>query len=193
MIKNIIFDLNGVFITSPKLSERFEKDFGVSPDEFLPALKGIMERVRKPEAAKLFTLWVQYFEKWGISFTEESFLEYYFTAEKENTDLTTLARKLKAKGYNLFILSNNFRERTKYYDENFKFLRELFKNVYYSWQTGFVKPDAQAFQLILKENSLKPEECLYFDDSEKNIEVAKELGIQAQIFNDESVALLSRL
>jgi beta-phosphoglucomutase-like phosphatase (HAD superfamily) len=43
MIKAIIFDLNGVFIHSPKLSERFEKDFGVPTAQFLPKLGKIMD------------------------------------------------------------------------------------------------------------------------------------------------------
>ena len=38
MIKAIIFDLNGVFILSPYLSNRSEEKFGVSAKEFLPAL-----------------------------------------------------------------------------------------------------------------------------------------------------------
>jgi len=29
MIKAIIFDLNGIFIKSQKLGDRFEKDFGI--------------------------------------------------------------------------------------------------------------------------------------------------------------------
>jgi FMN phosphatase YigB (HAD superfamily) len=32
------------------------------------------------------------------------------------------------------------------------------------------------------ENNLKPEECVYFDDSEENIKMAKSLGIKAFLF-----------
>lgn len=193
MKKAIIFDLNGVFIISPKLSERFKQDFNILSDTFLPALKEIMDKVRQPNADNLYDLWKPYFDKWNISFTEEEFLNYWFSAEKENTELTDLTRQLKTKGIKIIILSNNFRERAGYYEENFPFLKELFDGVYYSWQTGFIKPDVKAFENTLKKHSLKPEEVLYFDDSDKNIELAKSIGIEAYIFDDSAIELLKSL
>ena len=71
----------------------------------------------------------------------------------------------------------------KYYDENFPFLKD-FDKVYYSWQTGFVKPDLEAYKNLLRENNLQPEQCLYFDDSVKNIEAANSLGIKSYLFKD---------
>ena len=38
------------------------------------------------------------------------------------------------------------------------------------------------FKNLLKDNNLKPEECVYFDDQEKNIEEAKKLGIKSFLF-----------
>ena len=193
MKKAIIFDLNGVFIVSPKLSERFEQDFNVPLNDFLPALKEIMDKVRQPNADSLYSLWKPYFDKWNVNLTEEEFLNYCFSVEKENTELTDLARRLKDKGVLIIILSNNFRERAGYYDENFPFLKEIFNGVYYSWQTGFVKPDVKAFENILEKHSLKPEDVLYFDDSDKNIELAKSIGIEAYTFDDKAVELLKSL
>lgn len=193
MKKTIIFDLNGVFIISPRLSDRFEKDFGVKIEDFLPALSGIMDQVRKPNAVNIYSLWKPYLKRWNISLTEAEFLDYWFNAEKENKELVDLARKLKEKGYKLVIMSNNFCERAKYYAKNFKFLDEIFEKVYYSWQTGFVKPDIRAFQLIFSDLNLKPSECLYFDDSEKNVVMANSLGIEAYIYRQESVEYLRTL
>ena len=93
------------------------------------------------------------------------------------------ARVLKQKGWKLFILSNNFRERTKYYMENFSFLSELFDKVYFSWQTGYVKPSEDSFTNVLRENNLDPQNCYYFDDSEKNVIAAKRLGINAHKYS----------
>lgn len=193
MKKAIIFDLNGVFIKSPKLSDRFKDDFGISEDVFLPALEEIMNKVRKPSAENLFRLWEPYFEKWGIEFTETEFLNYWFCAEKENVALVGSARNLKEKGYRLFILSNNFAERSDYYIKTFPFLTEIFEKLYFSWQTGYTKPDIRALGKVLKENELQAEECLYFDDSQKNIDVAKSLGLEAHIFNEEANRLIKEL
>lgn len=184
MIKAIIFDLNGVFIRSPYLSDRVKDKFGVLTEEFLPVLKEIMDKVRKPDAGDALSYWEPYLEKWGIKSNKEKFLNFWFSGEKELVEMIRLARELKDKGVKLFILSNNFKERSEYYKKHFPFLDELFIKVYYSWQTGFIKPDPMAYKNLLEENKLKPEECIYFDDSEKNVEVASSLGVKAFLFKN---------
>lgn len=181
-IKAIIFDLNGVFTLSRKLSDRFREDFGIGEEVFLPVLKEIMAQVRKPGARDMYSYWQPHLEKWKVPLNENQFLNYWFASEKENSEMIEIAEELKRKGITLFILSNNLRERTKYYNEQFSFLNTLFEKVYYSWQTGFIKPDRRAYQLVLEENNLRPEECLYFDDSQTNVDVATALGIESYLF-----------
>ena len=41
------------------------------------------------------------------------------------------------------------------------------------------KPDAEVFEIILKENNLKPEETLFIDDSEQHVIGARKIGINA--------------
>lgn len=193
MTKAIIFDLNGVFIVSPRLSDRFEEDFDIPSNEFLPILQGIMDKVRQPKATNIYNLWQPYLKKWKIGFSEADFLDYWFSAEKENAELVDLARKLKRKGYKLIVMSNNFRERAKYYSQNFKFLDELFDKVYYSWQTGLIKPDIRAFETIFNDFHLKPTDCLYFDDSEKNVQLANSIGVESYVFDDSSADFIRLL
>lgn len=182
MKKAVIFDLNGVFILSPKLSDRFKDAYGIEQERFLPALSDVMSHVRLPGAEDMYSYWEPYFKSWGLIVSEEEFTDFWFNAEQENAEMVALARELKAKGVRLFILSNNLRERSAYYDTHFPFLRELFEKQYYSWQTGFIKPDMRCFETVLAENNLKPEECLFFDDSEKNVAVANSLGIENYVF-----------
>lgn len=192
MKKAIIFDLNGVFIVSPKLSERMEADFNVPKEEFLEALEQNMDKVRRPGVVDM-GLWQPYFDKWGLKFSEQEFYDYWFSGEKENKKLVDLAKELKSKGIKLIILSNNFQRRAEFYAKTFPFMSEVFDKVYYSWQTGLVKPSVEALEKILKDNNLEPQECLYFDDSDKNINVAESLGIESHIFDDNSVKLLESL
>ncbi len=182
MIKAIIFDLNGIFIQSPKLSERFREEFGVALDEFLPVLKEIMAKVRMPNAGDSFLYWKPYLGGWDVNLMREEFFNFWFNAEKEVPKMITLGKELKTKGIKLFILSNNFVERAEYYKSQFLWLQEIFDKIYYSWQTGFVKPSAEAYILLLTENNLKSEECTYFDDSEENVQVANSLGIKSYVF-----------
>ena len=184
MLKAIIFDVNGVFIRSPKLSERFEKKFGVREKDFLAALEEIMGKVRLPGAGDAFSYWFPHFEKWNVKLTEEEFFDFWFGAEKEVAEMVLLARELKNKRFKIFILSNNFKERTEYYDKNFPFLKEVANKIYFSWQIGYLKSDPNVYQLVIRENNLKPEECIFFDDSQKNVEVASSLGIKSFLFKD---------
>lgn len=82
MLKVAIFDLNGIFLQSAKLSDRFAKDFNVPVSEFLPKLSEIMEAVRKPNARPAFEYWKPVLGEWGIALSEKEFWEYWFGAEK---------------------------------------------------------------------------------------------------------------
>lgn len=182
MIRAIIFDLNGIFLKSELLNKRVEKKWGISKEQFLPALTEIMNVVRKPGAPSSFSLWQPYFKRWKLAVSEDEFFNFWFSGEKLDVELLQLSQKLRKRGIKIFVLSNNFKERTEYYRTNFPELSGSVDKTYFSWETGMVKPDPNAWKIILAENRLKPEECLYFDDSEKNVLTAKKMGIRSYLF-----------
>lgn len=185
MLKAVIFDLNGIFIQSPRLSDRFKKDFNIDTSLFLPKLANIMEKARKPEAEPIFRYWKDVLKEWKLDFTEKKFLDYWFKGEVQSEKMIAFAKHLREQGLKVFILSNNFKERADYYNQ-YPWMREAIDKVYFSWQTGFVKPDPRAWQFILSENNLKSEECIYFDDQQKNLDAAEVLGIKSYLFTQES-------
>ena len=180
MYKTVIFDLNGVFLQSEPLSKRFEEKFGVTKDQFLPAIKEIMAVVRKPNAPAAFTLWKPYLDQWQVSLSEQQFFDFWFSGEYLVPELVEYAQELKNGGVKVFLLSNNFKERTEFYRKNFPQIFQCVDKAYFSWESGFVKPSVESLQLVLSENSLRSEECIYFDDSDDNIKVAQSLGITAE-------------
>ncbi len=184
MIKAVIFDLNGIFLQSPKLSDRFEKDFHIDAEIFKIKLNEIMEAVRKPKARPTFEYWKPFFEELNLKFSESEFWDYWFKSEIPSEQMIQYASKLRSSGIKVFILSNNFKERSEYYN-NYQWIHESADKVYFSWKTGFIKPDTRAWQLILSENNLNPEDCIYFDDQEKNLLAASEVGIKSYLFTDE--------
>jgi len=62
-------------------------------------------------------------------------------------------------------------------------LNNLFENVYVSSEIGFAKPDKRAFQYVLKQTGVTADKAIMVDDSARNIDSAKTIGIQGIIFN----------
>jgi HAD superfamily hydrolase (TIGR01509 family) len=185
MIKAIIFDLNGILIKSRKLGKRFEEDFGVTEDIFLPKLFDIMKEVRKPNARPAFSYWEPVLKGWHLNLSESEFWDYWFKEEYPSERLISFIKSLKEKkDIKIFILSNNFKERAEYYN-HYPWIHNIVDKIYFSWQTGFIKPNPKAWELVLSENKLKPEECIYFDDKEENINVSKKIGIKSFLFTNE--------
>lgn len=184
MIRAIFFDLNGVLITSEHLSKRFEDAYSVPNATFVAALKEIMAVVRKPNAPKIFSLWEPYFKKWGIAITESQFLDFWFSGESVNEHALVYVKELKERGIDVFVLSNNFKERTTFYRSRFPQIFENLRGAFFSWETGYVKPSKEALLHILNTYTLEPQEVLYFDDSNENITLASELGIKAKLWTD---------
>lgn len=180
MYKAVIFDLNGVFLESEFLSARFKEKFGVDESKFIPALKQIMNIIRQPGAPAAYSLWEPYFKEWGVDLSEKQFFDFYFSGESLVSELVVYAQELKDKGLKVFILSNNFKERTEYYRSHFPEIFTSVDKAYFSWETGFVKPSTEAMNLVLSENNLNPSECIYFDDVDPNLEVARSLGVHAE-------------
>ena len=57
-------------------------------------------------------------------------------------------------------------------------IQEYFEKVYYSFEMGMRKPDAEIFLEVLNKNDLNPEESLLIDDSLPNILSAEHLGMR---------------
>ncbi|WP_343700612.1 HAD family phosphatase [Chitinophaga sp.] len=86
--------------------------------------------------------------------------------------------------YNLYLLSNtnaiHLREVNKILEQSrgIPSLAAFFDKSYYSHLIGFRKPEKEAYQVILDENNLRPEETLFIDDTLPNVDAASHLGIQ---------------
>ena len=53
----------------------------------------------------------------------------------------------------------------------------LFEKAYYSHIIGHRKPDVSAFEFILKDSNLVPGETLFVDDTQPNLDAAREAGM----------------
>ena len=187
-IKNIIFDLGGVLLNLDfkrthdrfrslgidNIEELFRFGLGsatfmdheaglITDEQFLLKLKGLIPTPVTDQ---------QVIDSWNALLVD--------FPKKRIERLKELKKK-----YRLFLFSNTngihlewFHQiyRSSYEDTS---LEDLFEKAYYSHVIKMRKPDVTAFQFILKDNNLKPEETLFIDDALVNVEAARQAGMEA--------------
>ncbi len=92
---------------------------------------------------------------------------------------------------NLFLLSNISIGFANNYG-NVKWIKELldcFNGLVFSGSVGMVKPNIEIFEHLLTKFNLKADECLFIDDSLKNINGANEIGIKGYLFDGNAEKL----
>jgi glucose-1-phosphatase len=93
--------------------------------------------------------------------------------------LTALKNK-----YRLFLFSNTNLVHYESFMASFQqqfgagHFHDFFEKAYYSHEMNYRKPDPQSFLFITKDSNLIPGETLFIDDTLKNIDGAKEAGLQ---------------
>jgi glucose-1-phosphatase len=83
----------------------------------------------------------------------------------------------------LWAISNTNALHFDFLSRNFTFLRH-FQGVVLSHEVGALKPDPRIFHHALEKMRTDPEDVLFVDDQEANINAARELGIDAFRFLD---------
>ena len=86
--------------------------------------------------------------------------------------------------YNVYLLSNTNEIHEAAFNRmlqqtcGYPTLAVFFDKIYLSHRIGLRKPDPRAFELIIHENNLIPEQTLFIDDSIQHIEAASALGLK---------------
>ena len=97
---------------------------------------------------------------------------------------------LKNKGYGIYVLSN---ASDKFYTYFPRFLPlDYFTGYVVSCDIHMLKPNEDIYKHILEKYNLKAEECLFIDDVDKNVEGAKKLNINAEVFKGDYDAVIKK-
>ncbi|MGI9434440.1 MAG: HAD family hydrolase [Geminicoccaceae bacterium] len=96
-------------------------------------------------------------------------------------DSVAILNELKADGHELHALTNWSAETFPVARERYEFLGQ-FETILVSGEEGMIKPDAEIFELLLGRIGRQASECLFIDDSGKNIEAASRLGFDTVLF-----------
>ena len=102
-----------------------------------------------------------------------------------------LVRELKDHGYKLYLLSNISTKFAAEYND-IPWLAELFSlfdGLVFSAPIGLVKPHRDIFEHLLNTFSLQAEDCVFIDDSQRNIDGCQAVGIHGILFDGDAVRL----
>jgi 2-haloacid dehalogenase len=86
-----------------------------------------------------------------------------------------ILEELHGKGRPLYALTNWAGDTFRETRARFPFLN-LFRDIVVSGDERLIKPDPAIFEILTRRNGLNPEQCLFIDDSLKNVRGAEEAG-----------------
>jgi putative hydrolase of the HAD superfamily len=183
-ITTIIFDFGGVLLNldMPACLAAFKRLGCSTINEYLDHYKQngffLDFEEGKISTSEFFSELMKIAEKnVSVQELETAFLSFLGDVPQYKLDLILQLRKK----YRILMLSNinafvyDYSKRT-YFEKNGKTIADYFEKVYLSYEIGICKPDRGIFDYMLADARLNPQQCLYIDDGEKNIETAKELG-----------------
>ena len=122
--------------------------------------------------------------KFEAKITYQTFFEIYSDVFTLNPPVLETLKRLRSK-YRLVLLSNTDVMRFGFIRENFPEIF-LFDAYVLSYEVGRVKPHPQIFHVALQRARAEPNECVFIDDREENIEGAQKLGINVLLFNPQT-------
>ena len=117
----------------------------------------------------------QFIEEWRLELGPSEFIEAFATWPRGLFDgAKTLVRNLRTQ-HHVGCMSNT----NPVHWARFPDLPELFDSNFVSHLTGFVKPDPEAYEHVLRELDVQADAVYFFDDLLQNIDAARAVGINA--------------
>jgi putative hydrolase of the HAD superfamily len=108
--------------------------------------------------------------------------------------------QLLSKKFRLFLLSNTDaihidhfeqREGASFYGDFY----QCFEKVYFSYEMGMRKPDAEIYTTLINRHELSPKRTLFVDDKKDNTDAAKALGLHVwnlQVGKEDVIELMDK-
>ena len=191
MIKTVIFDIGNVLVGFEW--KAFFRKFGYSEEMFSRIAKATVES----------SIWPEYDR--GVLTDEEmmdSFVRNDPVIEKELREILEnvqgmltrydyaipWVKELQQKGYQVLVLSNFGRRAHRDCMDALDFLNYVDGGIL-SYQEKTIKPEPEIYQRLIEKYSLVPEECVFLDDTEKNLTAAAGFGMHTVHFTDRESAL----
>jgi putative hydrolase of the HAD superfamily len=177
-----MFDADGVVIQSEMFSHKYAKEFNLDISEldsfFMTDFQACL--IGKSDLKIVIKPWLK---KWKWSKSVDEFIDYWFKSEHNlNFELIETINELRKNKVICILATNQEKYRLEYMRKEMGF-EKIFDKIYSSSFIGFKKPDIQYFNYILNDLNESPDKIIFYDDSQKNIESAASIGINAYLYD----------
>lgn len=185
MIKAVLFDFDGVLTIdktgSTSTINYIAANTGIDYDTF----KTCYYRYNKGLLSGEFThrdIWDQLCGEAGMDIDYGVLIEA-FKSTKLDMDMLALVRELKA-SYRIGMVTDNKQDRIDTISSCHGFDR-LFDTISISAKFHSGKEEEKIFAATMDALSVSPEECVFIDNTPKNLVVPEKLGMKTMLFDDE--------
>lgn len=113
---------------------------------------------------------------------QEEFAERTFAHKEVNPAMRALLDDLRGR-MRLAIISNATKTLEAILEERYR-VTPYFEVIINSARVGVPKPEPEIFHIALERLGLRPEQTVFIDDQQRNVDAAAEMGIHANLFTD---------
>ncbi len=184
MIKAICFDLDGVYFVNGKSNfiNNLGK-YGVTEEEakrvFLKSDQ--MNKMYKEGKMTDDEYWTWAINEWSLDLSVQEIIDLLIEGYEVNEAVVDIVKKVRDKGYRTLICTNNFPARINGLHKRFGLLNNFDASVF-SHEIGATKPSTKIFQTLVERAGVRANEIVFADDNDMNLAGAKDVGMQAFLY-----------
>jgi putative hydrolase of the HAD superfamily len=180
IISTLLFDLGGVLVelNGPPIRQEWRAQDQLHEDAWLHWMSS--HAVRQFERGKILpdVFASQLVDEFDLLINEEEFMQHFLNwLSGVYKGAHALLKELKPH-YQLGVFSNTNELHWPRMMNEMQ-LDEYFDHCFASFEIGLMKPDKEAFEYVIQQMGVLPEEILFLDDTMKNIDAARLCGMQA--------------
>lgn len=182
-IEAILFDADGVVIFPWRFARHLEQHYGITPAMTGDFFRGVFAECLIGQA-DLKQVLPPFLAKWGWQKSVDEFVAIWLEVENAvDQRLIEFIQSLRRAGYVCCLATSQERYRADYMASVMGF-SQVFDRLFFSSHLGYQKPDPLYYQAVTQVLGLPKQNLLFWDDSRKNVDAAREYGWQAEVYTD---------
>lgn len=185
-IKLIIFDAYGVCLTGGYsttckfLAKKFRKNwkeiYNIVYTKYFN--QAALKKISQDDA------WLKAIKELNLPININNLKKKHYDLMGINKSVLSLASELE-KNYRILLLSKNTRSQLRDINNRFPEIKKVFgKNIINTWEHNLPKASGETVEFVCERYHVKPQEIIYTDDQQSNLDVAHKMGIKTILYKN---------